>query len=147
MSILALSVQASPLIAAILLARAVLLHRLPRRTFSLLWALAALRLLIPLSLPSRLSIFAWGRAGMEAAAGAFGPSDALSLVPLMQDPAAGPAAPSPFFAIWVLGAALCALFFLAGHARFLWRCRTALPVEGERFAWLRGRTVRKIRCV
>lgn len=56
MSILDMSRAAVPLILAILLARAALIHRLPKRTFPVLWGLALLRLLAPLSIPSRLSI-------------------------------------------------------------------------------------------
>lgn len=59
MSILDMSKAAAPLILAIVLARAACLHRLPKRTFPALWGLALMRLLAPLSIPSRLSIQTW----------------------------------------------------------------------------------------
>ncbi len=142
MNILSLSVQASPLIAAILLSRTILLHRLPRRTFPLLWWVAALRLLTPFALPCTLSVFALGRqaAGAQTTAAPAGmPADALSLVPLTQGGVDVPGI-SPAAVIWALGALACAAFFLAGHARALRRYRTALPVGGQGAQWLRAQT-------
>lgn len=43
------------MVLAVVLARALLLNRLPKATFILLWALVALRLLVPVSIPSPLS--------------------------------------------------------------------------------------------
>lgn len=53
-----MSLCGAVLIAAVLLLRAVFLNRLPKRTFSTLWGLAILRLLLPLSITSAVSLYA-----------------------------------------------------------------------------------------
>lgn len=53
-----MSLCGAVLIAAVLLLRAVFLNRLPKRTFSTLWGLAILRLLLPLSIASAVSLYA-----------------------------------------------------------------------------------------
>ncbi len=53
-----MSLYGAVLIAAVLLLRAVFLNRLPKRTFSTLWGLAILRLLLPLSIASAVSLYA-----------------------------------------------------------------------------------------
>lgn len=53
-----MSLYGAILIAAVLLLRALFLNRLPKRTFSTLWGLAILRLLLPLSITSAVSLYA-----------------------------------------------------------------------------------------
>lgn len=53
-----MSLYGAVLIAAVLLLRAVFLNRLPKRTFSSLWGLAILRLLLPFSVASAVSLYA-----------------------------------------------------------------------------------------
>lgn len=57
MSIFQISMQAGILIIAIVIIRSVALHRLPKKTFLVLWAIAIIRLLIPFSIPSKISIY------------------------------------------------------------------------------------------
>ncbi|MDE7234131.1 MAG: M56 family metallopeptidase, partial [Ruminiclostridium sp.] len=52
-----MSLYGAILIAAVLLLRAVFLNRLPKRTFSSLWGLVILRLLLPLSIASAVSLY------------------------------------------------------------------------------------------
>jgi beta-lactamase regulating signal transducer with metallopeptidase domain len=52
------------MIVAIVIVRAIFMHSLPKKTFSVLWAAALGRLLLPFSLPARFSIFSlWGNVG------------------------------------------------------------------------------------
>lgn len=51
MSLLQMSVSGGALAAAVLLVRALALHRLPKRLFPALWAIVMIRLLVPFSLP------------------------------------------------------------------------------------------------
>lgn len=55
MSLLQMTLAGGAMVLAVVLARALLLNRLPKATFILLWALVALRLLVPVSIPSPLS--------------------------------------------------------------------------------------------
>lgn len=57
MSLLEMSLRGGILILVIALVRALTLHHLPKCTFLLLWALAALQLTVPVSLPARFSVY------------------------------------------------------------------------------------------
>ena len=57
MSLLQMSFYGAVLIVAILIIRAVALHRLPKKVFILLWSIALLRLLVPFSIPSEFSLY------------------------------------------------------------------------------------------
>ena len=55
--ILELSLSGGLLILAVILLRALALDRLPKGTFLALWLVAAIRLLVPVSVPSPLSVY------------------------------------------------------------------------------------------
>ncbi len=55
--LLQMSAQAALMVVAIVVLRALLLNRLPKKAFLLLWALVALRLLVPVSVPSPVSVY------------------------------------------------------------------------------------------
>lgn len=48
-TLLSMTISASAIIAAIIVIRSLFIHRLPKRLFVILWAIAALRMLVPLS--------------------------------------------------------------------------------------------------
>lgn len=146
------SLRAALLVAVVWALRAALLHRLPRRAFAFLWDVAALRFLLPFSLPSAMSIFnlRWPGAAAPTVVSAPGGYDGLFLLPAAPT-AAAPAAALPYTVyLWAIGAAACAVFFLWGHLRCLRRYRTSLPVdEGFAAQWLHERPLRRrvrLRC-
>lgn len=57
MSLLQMSVSGGALAAAVLLVRALALHRLPKRLFPALWTIVMIRLLVPFSLPASCSVY------------------------------------------------------------------------------------------
>ena len=57
MTILEMSAGGAILIAVILMLRRALLNRLPKWTFLLLWGVVLCRLLVPFTLPPRLSVY------------------------------------------------------------------------------------------
>lgn len=57
MSFLQMSLHGAVMIAVITILRALTLNQVPKKTFLVLWALALMRLLVPFSLPSRLSVY------------------------------------------------------------------------------------------
>ena len=59
MTLLQMSTSAAVLIAVITVLRAVSIHKLPKKTFMLLWGIVLFRLLIPISVPSVFSIYSW----------------------------------------------------------------------------------------
>lgn len=56
MSLLDMSLAGGAMVLAVVLARALLLNKLPKMTFVVLWALIAIRLLVPVAVPSPLSV-------------------------------------------------------------------------------------------
>ena len=81
MTILEMSLGGALMIATILVLRRALLHRLPKWTFLLLWAVALCRLLIPFTLPSQFSVFngaAWVAQAFEKAEKPLDPSRSFS---------------------------------------------------------------------
>lgn len=62
-----ISAQGAVLILVILLLRAVLLYKLPKKTFVALWWVALARLLLPFELPSAFSVYSWIGAGLGQA--------------------------------------------------------------------------------
>ena len=57
MTLLEMSLTGSVMIVVVFLMRSLLLHRLPKKTFVLLWGIVILRLLVPVEIASRWSIY------------------------------------------------------------------------------------------
>ena len=57
MTLLEMSITGAVLITAILLIRTIMINRLPKQTFLILWSLALLRLLVPFTIPSTFSVY------------------------------------------------------------------------------------------
>ena len=57
MNIVSMSIAASLFILAVVVIRALFMHILPKNTFILLWGIVIFRLMIPVSIPSRLSVW------------------------------------------------------------------------------------------
>ena len=56
LSLIEMTVSGGALILAVMLVRALVLDKLPKRAFLVLWVLAAARLLVPVGVPSALSV-------------------------------------------------------------------------------------------
>lgn len=128
MEILRLSLYGSVMIAVILLLRALLQHRVHRRVWLYLWALAALRLMIPVTVPSKLSIYNVFRTAPAAVPAAV-PSAVPAAIPASAAPAAG--GPGVLTIAWLCVAAGLMIYFAVMHLRGRRRYRCAVPVEGE----------------
>lgn len=153
MSLLEMSISAGVMIAAIIVIRALTINRLPKRTFLVLWGLALLRLLIPFSLPSPLSVYSLaGRAvtagGAEyystpANTAPFGAPFAAPQITGNIQAAASPEVPLlPL--IWLAGAVLCALYFAFAYFKYRREFIGSLPVEST-FAseWLASHRLKR----
>lgn len=110
------SLSGTILIAAILLFRRLARRRVPAAAMILLWDIAALRLLIPWSLP--------GVAGIGTAAASLLQQGAKS-VPSQ----AVPNVPGVFFTVWAAGAAAACMLLVAGYMREARRLNGAVPLE------------------
>lgn len=100
--------------------RRLTLNRLPKNTFCVLWICAALRLVIPFSIPSRFSVF-----------NLFLMPQPASEVPVHQMMSAVKTEPriTPLTLVWLAGALALAAFFLVSYIRAMVLFRRAVPME------------------
>lgn len=157
MTILEMTAGGGVLIAVTLVLRRALLYRLPKWTFLLLWAVVLCRLLIPFSLPSRLSVYTGATRIVQAFREEpsvpesvpapnipqiiWPESPTLSPGALREDAGTTPALPetpapkresvSPLAAVYLTGTALSGLFFGAACLWSLRRFWDAVPAEGD----------------
>ncbi len=150
MSLLQMSTAGAVMILAITVIRALAMNRVPKATFLALWGAALVRLLVPFSLPSGLSVYSLleRKAAVSADVSS---AAALPAVPvgraaaiLPQAASASGTAISVWDAVWAAGLILCA----AGFALAYWRCRRefqmSLPVENDvSRRWLRTHPLRR----
>ena len=134
MSLLQMSFQGGALILAAALLRALTLHRLPKGTFLALWAVAAARLLVPVSIPSPWSVYALAPAAGESPAGRLPAETVLpGAAPVPPAPAAPPAETGGGIPVWTLvwlaGVLAWGGFFLVSYLRCCREFRTALPAD------------------
>ena len=150
------SIYGGVLILAILTVRAVLLYKLPKRTFPILWGVALARLLLPFSFSSVFSVYSllqpkvvpeipayvtYGTGENAVTAAAPAAWTAVQNTALGENvlSAAGENRFPVLPAVWGIGAALCAIFFARAYFRGLWDFRSAVPVENNRIRqWLNG---------
>ena len=155
LSLIEMTVSGGVLILAVMLVRALVLDKLPKRAFLVLWALAAARLLVPVGVPSALSVWTLAEEPLRQEAVEILPRENLvwtkpNAVVTPEDPApapgppalpAGPDAPPPvetgkldfpvWTAVWLTGLCLCAGFYLLTYLRCRRAFREAVPVEDE----------------
>ena len=144
MTFLELSLSGGVFVLAIAAFRGLTLRRLPKGTFVALWWLAAARLLLPVELASRFSVYtlleALGPKSVPVAPDAL-PAPVVPAAPsvpaappviaIPAQPAAVPA-PAPFpvwTALWLTVGLLLAAWFLIRYVRWRRRFREALPAD------------------
>ena len=156
MTILHMSVSASVLIALAAMIRAIAIHRLPKKTFLVLWGMALCRLLIPFDIPTpSTGHTVVGRAAEKPAEPQFTETIiANSAVRMAADSSSQQQtlratdvvfpSISPYVLVWAAGAIAMAAFFLVTHWRCLREYKTALPVR-DRFPeqWLAKHRIRR----
>lgn len=157
MDIVQMSLAASVMIVAVVIIRALALHRLPKKTFLALWGVVICRLLIPFSIPSRFSFYT----GLElvkqllsaqTSTGASAPVVITGVTNIADAQAMGEvisatsttASISPIFVSWLVGMCACALFFIIAYLKCRREFKTSLPVQNDFSArWLREHTLRR----
>ena len=147
MSFLQMSLTGGVMIAVSTLLRALAMNHVPKKTFLALWGAALVRLLVPVSLPSPLSVYsllARERAARlpEVAAVV---TRLPSAIPAGQASAQETAASlSVWSIVWIAGALLCAAFFAVAYCKCRREFRMSLPVD-NRFTrrWLAEHPLRR----
>ena len=138
MTFLELSLSGAVFILAIAAFRTATLRRLPKGTFVALWWLASVRLLLPVELSSRFSVYTWLEALGPEAAPAAPPAPAVPMAPaappvliVPTQPAAAPQ-PAPFpvwTTLWIAVGVLLAAWFLIRYVRWRRRFRESFPAD------------------
>lgn len=117
----------SAMILLVLALRLFLKKHLPRGIFPTLWCAAAVRLLLPITIPTHLSV--WNLLHTPATAQANGViSDVLTPFPSLAtnsitEPAADAAGIRPMLLVWLVCAILLAAYFVIGYACMVRRFR------------------------
>ena len=153
MNILQMSFSGSVFITAVVIIRGAAIHKLPKKTFLVLWELVLFRLLIPFSIPSVFSVYTLANHSIssttwpEAGTG-YDISTMQGLFVATQGAERPPADVSPsvsvWFMVWCAGILLTGLFFVISYLRCLTEFRTALPVRSHYVEkWLGERPLKR----
>ena len=153
MNVLQMSFSGAVFITAVVIIRGAAIHKLPKKTFLVLWELVMLRLLIPFSIPSVFSVYTlathsissttWPEAGtgydIPAMQGLFVTAQGAEQPPADVSPSV-----SVWFMVWCAGILLTGLFFVISYLRCLTEFRTALPVRSHYVEkWLGERPLKR----
>ena len=153
MSLLQMSIAGAVMILAIVVIRALAVNRLPKKTFLAIWGVVLLRLFIPFSLPSVVSIYSlmgWQRtsAGITENgtggefAGLFLGNEATRIT--QESASALPLGISIWKIIWIAGMLICALVFFTAYIRCFREFQMSLPVDNDMSqSWLKEHKLRR----
>ena len=139
MSLLHMSFAGAVMILAVTVIRALVIYRVPKKTFMVLWGITLARLLIPFSAPSAFSVYTfWGK--KEPVISNVGDTAVTTFGPAIQE---GQMTTAPNYIshsevavpiwpiIWAIGALICAVVFSITY----WKCykefQTSLPIDND----------------
>ncbi|VIG17750.1 penicillin-binding peptidase BlaR1-like,M56 family [Clostridioides difficile] len=111
MTLLQMSISAGIMIFLITVIRALTINRLPKKTFLILWGIVLIRLLVPFSWPSPLSVYSL----INHSYTVVGETTTANVLPLISSTnivAESNTSISPFVLVWGIGATICALYFI-----------------------------------
>ena len=145
--IIQMTISSSILIVAIVILRAVFLHKVCKKVFMILWMVAILRLIVPFSISSPFSVYTMinnitNMAIRESKSGGFQSvrnvevmSNNTQIVPEIASGAVGGII-SPILLLWLIGCIVYALFITITHLRCRREYAMSLPVVDEfTLAW------------
>ena len=135
MSLFQMSVGGGVLVLFIVVIRALAIHRLPKTTFLVLWIIAALRLILPFSIPlpfnTHIGLDVFSDVVQELPSRNIGsplPGEVLPSYDAgadVQSPATGHI--STFEVLWLVGVLLLALYFSISYLRSIRKFRMSIP--------------------
>ena len=163
MSIIEMSLSGALIIGTVVIIRAFGMHRLPKKTFLILWLVALCRLLIPVSVPSQLSVFNLWSTGSQLPAVVevtdmpFVPPVQIMLdndnpnleaqtqaeILAANDTSRMPDM-EPLALVWLVGLLLSSLFFAALYIWHRKNFKISLPVKNEFIKnWLEANKIKR----
>lgn len=149
MSLVQMTLSGGAFILFIVVVRALALHRLPKGAFLALWEMAALRLLLPFTIPLPFSLFAPAKhlpvvGDYLSAGGAAVPGAPAVGIPNGTPAQAGTAPGVVLPMVWLAGSALMAAYFTVSYVRARRRFRASTPDNTLAVRrWLAGQTLRR----
>ena len=150
MSLLQMSISGAVFILFIVVIRSLVLNYVPKRTFNILWAIAAFRLLFPISFPSLFSIYTpmlhqvtvWQMTSPSTTDAVTNPQ--LLVNPFVEGASHSAGTISTNTAIWITGVVLLALFLTFLYARSRRMFAESIPVETPKCnEWLQKQQLRR----
>lgn len=150
MSLLQMSMSGAVFILYIVVIRSLVLNYVPKRTFNILWAIAAFRLLFPISFPSLFSIYTpmlhqvtvWQMMSPSTTDAVTDPQ--LLVNPFVEGASHSAGTISTNTAIWITGVVLLALLLTFLYARSRRMFAESIPVETPKCnEWLQKQQLRR----
>lgn len=146
MSVIEMTLEGAVIIAVIILVRSLTIHRLPKKAFLLLWAVALIRLLVPVRITSPASIYSV-TPGFVRRSGVLLPKTAQAATATS---GSGALSLSPWTVVWLAGGLLLAFGILICHIKNRQIYRTSLPAESPLVRrWMERHRLRRpvlVRC-
>ncbi|MCH5269319.1 MAG: hypothetical protein J1E83_01090 [Lachnospiraceae bacterium] len=141
MNLLYMSLAGAVMILFITVIRALTIHKLPKKTFLVLWGVAVVRLLIPYSLRSAFSFYSLlaqftptTEAVKDMPAVPFTPMVPVNHMTPLPAASAGNTATvfvNPWIVVWMVGALACAAFFAMAYLKCHREFKASLPTRNE----------------
>ncbi len=146
-----MSLSGSAVIIAVTIIRAVLINRLPKKTFLLLWLLVLLRLLVPFSIPYTFSFYSLFNTNISTKdTTAFLPlagllpssSEVVITAPITDEPALPKETFFSWNLLWLIGFFVFMAVFATGYFICLRNFRTSLPISTDYVqSWLKEHSI------
>ena len=156
MSLLQMSFAGAVMIMAIVVVRALTINLLPKKTFLILWGMAAARLLVPVIIPSAFSVYSL----LDGHVQGMGTKKVPQTVKGLPIKASGQISAvadgsltventiSIWVVIWAAGVMLCVMVFAAAYLKCYQEFRVSFPVNNEFIKnWLDNHRLRRRICV
>jgi len=147
MRLLQMSFSGAVLIIVIAAVRAMAVNVLPKKTFLILWGIVLFRLLIPYSVPFPFSVYTLLNPGISVFTNAESEGNAQTSVDgmlpadrdILYEQSDGLLRQSEKFAslaslarvLWLIGVALCSLFFASSYFYWRYAFQTSLPIHND----------------
>ena len=141
MSLVQMSFSGAIFIAVVIAVRAILINKLPKRTFLALWGIALLRLLIPFSIPSILSVYSFINRSIpvketvsDMPVSDFIPSAQTGQLFIAESTPQAQMQQSSmeisvWTVIWCAGVIFCVAYFIISYLHWSFEFRTSMPVS------------------
>lgn len=156
MSLVQMSVSGAVMILFTVVIRAMLLHKLPKRTFPILWWFVLARLLVPLSLPCVFSVYSLlsrkvvpeetPKNIIVSPLPVFLTESSANMPGVQSNAPPAVSSVDTLTAVWLTGISLCFVFFAASYVKCRIGFGESLPVDNEYITqWLaEHKTFRRI---